>query len=932
MERSVSVPGEAKHAFDRQDHDHDMHLQASLMDLAYDAIIVRDPESRVVSWNRGAEQLYGWSAQEAIGQVTHELLRTRFPESREALDRFLVSGELWQGKLVHTCKDGTQVLVESRQTIRRNAGGELLAILEINRDITERQQREREQLERYHTIVSTANEGIWLIDMQARTLFINPRMAGMLGYAVEEIDSHPVSEFVFPEDVPKAQEWIGNNLQGTLEQFDFRFRRKGGRPLDVLACTSPVRDGTGRISGALGMFTDVTERKQAEVDQLRLAAIVKSSDDAIVSKTLDGIITSWNLAAERMFGYTSQEAVGQHITLIIPLELRAEEEMILAKLRKGEHIDHFETVRMRKDGSRLDISLTISPIKNSAGQIIGASKIARDITESKRLRRDLEFLADASKVLSSSLDYRATLQAIARLAVPHVADWCAIEVLDEGGALEPLAIAHVDPHKVQWAEELRKKYPVNMEAAHGIPQVLRTGNSELIPIVSNDLLLATAVDDEHLQVLRALGFTSGMIVPLLIDGKAEGTLTFALAESSRHYTQADLIMVEELASRASLAIQNARLYQAVQQSRDQLDIILQGVADGIVVYAPDSHIIYANEAIARMSGYSSAEHMLAEQQRMLFSRYELIDEQGRPFPHTRLPYLRVFVGEPEVQAVIGLREVGSGQPERWSLVTSRPVSGPSGEVALVVTIVHDITERLLVERRKDAFIGMASHELKTPVTSLKGFTNILQRHLTRQGDAQGLHYLARMDAQIDRLTALISELLDISRMQSGNLVMREETVALDALIEETVEAEQAASATHRLLIEGNTGVQVVGDQERLRQVFVNLLTNAIKYSQRAEKVIVRLVRDDGSRQATVSVQDFGIGIDQAHHEQIFERFYQVAEAEEKTYPGLGIGLYISREIVKRHRGRLWVESSKGNGATFFVALPFHSPDEQADQG
>ena len=251
---------------------------------------------------------------------------------------------------------------------------------------------------------------------------------------------------------------------------------------------------------------------------------------------------------------------------------------------------------------------------------------------------------------------------------------------------------------------------------------------------------------------------------------------------------------------------------------------------------------------------------------------------------------------------------------------------------MVVTIVHDITERMIVERRKDAFISMASHELKTPVTSLKGFTNILQRRLTRQGDAQGLHYLARMDAQLDRLTALVSELLDISRMQTGKLPLREEPVALDTLLEETVEAMQATTVTHRLLIEGSTGAQVMGDQERLRQVFVNLLTNAIKYSSNADRIIVRLVRDDAGRQAIVSVQDFGIGINKEHHEHIFERFYQVADAEEKTYPGLGIGLYISREIVERHLGHLWVESSKGHGTTFFVALPLLSASDQADLG
>src|SRR5215469_8677361 len=203
---SAPFPEEAKLALAGQPHQDGMRLLASLLDLAYDAIIVRDQANRVVSWNRGAEHLYGWTANEAIGNVTHELLQTQFPESLEALDRFLATGEQWEGELIHTRKDGSQVIVESRQVLRRNAQGDLLAIMEINRDITERKQREREQLEQYRTIVRTANEGIWLVDRQAQTLFINDRMAQMLGYPVEALVGHAMLEFVFPEDLPKAQE------------------------------------------------------------------------------------------------------------------------------------------------------------------------------------------------------------------------------------------------------------------------------------------------------------------------------------------------------------------------------------------------------------------------------------------------------------------------------------------------------------------------------------------------------------------------------------------------------------------------------------------------------------------------------------------------------------------------------------------------------
>ena len=223
------------------------------------------------------------------------------------------------------------------------------------------------------------------------------------------------------------------------------------------------------------------------------------------------------------------------------------------------------------------------------------------------------------------------------------------------------------------------------------------------------------------------------------------------------------------------------------------------------------------------------------------------------------------------------------------------------------------------EARKDEFISMASHELKTPLTSLKGFTNLLQRRLTKQGDKQALHFLARMEEQLDKLTKLVSELLDVTKMQTGKLEFREERFFLNELVRETLENLQGTTETHHLQLEEVTDVQVPGDKDRLGQVLINLLTNAIKYSPEADTVIVRVSADEHN--AIVSVQDFGIGIAETHQEKIFERFYQVNDDTEKTFPGLGIGLYISSQIVRGHHGRLWVESAKGAGATFYVSLP-----------
>jgi GAF domain-containing protein len=311
-----------------------------------------------------------------------------------------------------------------------------------------------------------------------------------------------------------------------------------------------------------------------------------------------------------------------------------------------------------------------------------------EIAQRKQIEYNLRFLAEANKLLASSLDYETTLTHVTYLAVPHIADWCSVDMRTEEG-IQQLAVAHVDPEKVQWAKELNRNNPPDMQAPGGLPNVLCTGKAEFYPVIDDAFLIAAAHNEEELALLRAIGFRSVMVVPLLIQGKAIGAITFVSAESGRYYTQTDLSMAEELASRAALAIQNAQLYREAQQSRDQLEIILQGVADGIIVYTPDNRLLYVNEAAAQMAGSASVQELLATPPSEVFSKYELIDEQGKPLPPTQLTHQRVFAGEPEAQAVIGYTEPGTGQPIRWALVTSRPVLDESGEVALVISIIHD---------------------------------------------------------------------------------------------------------------------------------------------------------------------------------------------------------------------------------------------------
>jgi PAS domain S-box-containing protein len=653
--------------------------------------------------------------------------------------------------------------------------------------------------------------------------------------------------------------------------------------------------------------------------QRMLAAIVASSDDAIISKTLDGIITSWNNAATTLYGYTAQEAIGQHISLIIPDDLRTQEDEIIAKLRKGIFIDHFETRRVSKDGRMLDVSLSISPIKDQQGRIIGAAKIARDVTERKRTEAQEHFLAEVSRVLSSTLDYQETLGNIAKLVVPQLADWFSVDLVDDKGEFELVLVEHRDQELVKSVRAYREKWPLDPDASVGAPHIVRTGQSELYSEITDEMLVAGIQNEEKLALVRQIGIRSVMNVPLVACGKVIGVVTFVSSNTGKDYDKRDLALAEEVGRRAGVALDQARLHREVRRARDQLAIILQGVADGIVVYDHNGHIIYANEAAAQMTDTASVEVLLTQSTDSLVSRYEMIDEQRQPFPRSQYPHRRVLAGEREAEAVIGYTPKATREQERWSFIKSRPVYDEQGKVLYIISIMQEITERVQAEQRKDEFIGMTSHELKTPITSLKGFTYVLQRRLSKQGDEQTLQYLSRMDAQLDKLTKLISDLLDISRMQTGQLELEQELFDLDALVTETVENMQAATSTHRLFLVGESHARILGDKDRVGQVLINVLTNAIKYSPQTDRVLVERTVD--GQHAIIRVQDFGIGINEVHQQKIFERFYQVTNPEEKTYPGLGIGLYICKQIIERHHGHIGVYSCKGKGSTFSIMLP-----------
>ncbi len=584
------------------------------------------PDGTILWANQSELDLLGYTREEYIGHHIAQF-HADAPVIEDMLTRLAANETLHEygARLRH--KDGSirHVVINSNAFFENDT---FVHIRCFTRDITEHKRTEEvlhESERHFQEMIDALPAAIYTTDAQGRLTHFNPAAVTFSG-RVPELGTdrwcvtwklyHPDGTSMPHDECPMA---IALKEGRIIRDAEAIAERPDGKRIWFTPYPTPLRDAEGRIVGGINMLLDITERKQAEETRARLAAIVESSDDAIVSKDLNSIITSWNEGAQRLFGYTAEEAIGRSITMLIPPDRHDEEPEILARIRRGDRVEHYETIRRRKDGTLRDISLTISPLVDSQGVIVGASKIARDITERRAL-----------------------------------------------------------------------------------------------------------------------------------------------------------------------------------------------------------------------------------------------------------------------------------------------------------------------ERQKDAFIGVASHELKTPVTSIKGYAQLLGRRFRTMGDAPATAMLTKLDGQIDRLTGLIEDLLDITRIESGKLVLRQTPFDLNELIDEIVDEAQHTTDKHTIVREHATPVTLIADRDRIGQVLTNLLTNAIKYSSQADRILVQSVRD--GENVVVSVKDFGIGIPTAEQPRIFERFFRVDGENRAGYPGLGLGLYIAAEFVKRHGGAIWVESEEGAGTTMAFSLPLDSPcDDQADR-
>jgi PAS domain S-box-containing protein len=610
-----------------------------------------------------------------------------------------------------------------------------------------------------------------------------------------------------------VERWDLSIATGTPFEMEFPLRRRDGVFRWFLTRVNPVRDEDGRVVRWIGINTDIDEQRRAGTQlETRLRLLLESIRDyAVFMLDAEGRIATWNPGAQRLKQWRADEIIGKHFSVFYPeVDIRAGKPARELEVASREGRIEDEGWRLRKDGSRFWASVVISAIRDQDGQLLGFSKVTRDLTDQKQAEEErvrlaeeqqarkaaqeseerFRFLAEASAILGSSLDYEATLQTVADLVVPRYADWCVVDVLEEG-RIAPVAVSHSDPSKVELARELQRRWPPRPDAKNGTPNVLRTGRSELYSEIPDEVLIQGAQDEEHLRIARELNLRSALIVPLPARGATLGALTLVWAESPQRYSTSDVPLMEELGRRAGIAVDNARLYREVQNA----------------------------------------------------------------------------------------------------------------------------------VRLRDEFLSIASHELKTPLTTILLQISAMERSL-RAVDKVDIAKLGQrvgtIDRHINRLAGLIEELLDVARATAGRIQLNAAPVDLDEVVREATERLKPnfAMVGSELTVDLRGPRRGLWDRSRLDQVVTNLLTNAIKYGGGKPIHVATSATDDA---AVLTVRDAGIGIAKTDQSRIFERFGRAVPAE--NYGGLGLGLWIAKELVDAMGGRITVESSLGEGAVFTVVLP-----------
>jgi PAS domain S-box-containing protein len=847
-------------------------------------------------------------------------------------------------------------------------------------------------------VADSIGNGFFAVDDQWRLLYANKHFERVTHRQREDLIGKSLWE-EFPQviDTPlyqRYQEAMASRTPLHLEYFSTFFNLW----LEIHAY--PFQNGLAVY------FQDIAERKRIEEQMCFQANALAQVKDVVLALDTHQQITYVNKEAERFFQVQSDAAIGCSASDIYQYRwFHASDEHAATRALSTTGSWSGEAMVV-VGGHDMYAEMSVNMLHDDHDAEIGQLVIIRDITQRKqseaerfqllnrektaRVRAELAqqrlaFLAEASRELAISLDYTTTLDSLARLTVPALADWCVVDVVDDTGQISRVALAHANPEKEVLLHTLRHGTQPHEQAPSLHAQVFSSGESVLITEVDTAELINYMPDVCDEDILSQLGLHSLMIVPLMARGLTVGTITLVCGESNCSYSSSDLTLAEDLAHRAALAVDNARLYRDAQMSRAEANALagrstflaevsrilatsleykftLTEVAHLAVPFLADWCLIdlvdehgQAQRIEARSSNMprDDAGHPIRQTSVFAIEQSPAVSkvlQTGRPEFYPELPATarNLFAYElaqlepaqhPTLQSAIvvpllarrhtlGAISCISLSPERrYHLADLTLVEDLAQRVALALDNAHLYKEVQEAVHVRDQFLSIASHELKTPLTSLLGYSRLLQ-NLAQSGnlterEQRGIRIIGE---QANRLSKLINALLDISRIRTGRLSIEQKAVDLTMLARRVVEEVQVVLDQHMISIsDPDVALVVQGDILRLEQVLQNLIQNAIKYSPDGDDIHVQIEQQD--QWACIKVIDQGIGIPAASIPQMFQPFYRAPNTETQQIAGMGIGLYVVREIVNLHSGEVDVISQEGEGSTFIIRLPLVSVGE-----